>query len=238
MLRPEGRGVAFRHDLARMAVEEEVAPVRREELHRRALAALADSPDLARLAHHAEAAGDTESVLRYAPRPLRAPRRSAPIARRLHSTHGRSASVTSSPRRSAHGCSSGTRASCTSPTTSQEAISVGEAALELRRRLGQKLEEGDALRWLAEILWCPGRTADAERTAREAVALLETLPEGHELAAAYVLLGMHCGSAGRNDEAIAWASNGLALAHRLGDTAGGHPGAEGDWRAEARPRRA
>ena len=42
MLRAEGRGVAFRHDLARMAVEEEVAPVRREELHRRALAALAD----------------------------------------------------------------------------------------------------------------------------------------------------------------------------------------------------
>ena len=44
---------------------------RKVGLHRRALAALADppggAPDLARLAHHAEAAGDVEAVLRFAP---------------------------------------------------------------------------------------------------------------------------------------------------------------------------
>src|SRR5262245_1071404 len=64
-------GVAFRHELARLAVEESVAPHTKVELHRRALAALADPPagppDLARLAHHAEAAGDVDAVLRYAP---------------------------------------------------------------------------------------------------------------------------------------------------------------------------
>ncbi len=74
------------------------------------------------------------------------------------------------------------------------------------------------MRWLSEIHWCPGHTADAERMARESVALLETLPEGPELGAAYTLLGSHCGTAGRQDEAIRWASNGLALAHRIGDT--------------------
>ena len=41
---------------------------------------------------------------------------------------------------------------------------------------------------------------------------------GPELASAYTVLGNHCGTAGWQEEAIAWAGNGLALAHRLGDT--------------------
>ena len=67
MLRSEPAGIVFRHELARLAVEETVAPNRALELHRGALAALAErrqgSPDLARLAHHAAAAGDTDAVL-------------------------------------------------------------------------------------------------------------------------------------------------------------------------------
>jgi hypothetical protein len=42
------------------------------------------------------------------------------------------------------------------------------------------------------------------------VALLETLPEGLELASAYTVLAP-IGTAGRQEEAIAWAGNGLAL---------------------------
>ena len=63
-------GVAFRHELARLAVEESVAPDRSLALHRAALAALAapavGEPDPARLAHHAEALSDREAVLRWA----------------------------------------------------------------------------------------------------------------------------------------------------------------------------
>ena len=71
MLRPERAGVAFRHELARLALEASVAPQRKLELHRAALDALGRPPggvvDVARLAHHAEAAGDADAVLRYAP---------------------------------------------------------------------------------------------------------------------------------------------------------------------------
>lgn len=71
VLRVEADGVVFRHELARLAVEEALPPNRAVALHRLALAALSANPlpaaDLARLAHHAEAAGDTEAVLRYAP---------------------------------------------------------------------------------------------------------------------------------------------------------------------------
>jgi DNA-binding CsgD family transcriptional regulator/tetratricopeptide (TPR) repeat protein len=217
MLRSEGRGVAFRHDLARMAVEDEVAPVRREELHRRALAALADSSEVARLAHHAEAAGDGEAVLRYAPA---AAERAAALG-----AHREAARQFARALRFGDELPSSERAELLARTSRElyltddidAAIVAGEEALALRRALGEPIEEGRALCGLSEILWCPGRTADAERVARDAVDLLETVPEGRELANAYVLLGDHCGTAGRQDEAIAWASNGLALAHRLGD---------------------
>jgi predicted ATPase len=71
VLHTTGDNVAFRHELARAAVEETIGPARRVDLHRKLLAALADpasgQPDLARLAHHAEGARDAEAVLRFAP---------------------------------------------------------------------------------------------------------------------------------------------------------------------------
>ena len=71
MLVADMDGVAFRHELARLAVEQSLAPDRRRDLNCRALAALSEPergvPDVARLAHHAEAAADTGAVLRIAP---------------------------------------------------------------------------------------------------------------------------------------------------------------------------
>jgi hypothetical protein len=71
MLEAGPDGVAFRHELARLTIEESLAPDRAVLLHRAALAALADPQwrqiDLDRLAHHAAAAGDVEAVLRFAP---------------------------------------------------------------------------------------------------------------------------------------------------------------------------
>src|SRR5205823_9856735 len=57
-----------------------------------------------------------------------------------------------------------------------EAIEAIEEALELRRALGQRLEEGESLIFLSNILYCPGRMAASAEAARKAVELLETLP--------------------------------------------------------------
>lgn len=71
MLASGPAGVAFRHELARLTVEESLTPDRKLALHREALKALADppsgEPDLDRPARHAEGAGDAEAVLRFAP---------------------------------------------------------------------------------------------------------------------------------------------------------------------------
>lgn len=61
--------ITFRHELARVALEELVPPGRRRELHVRLLATLEQHPDVdeARLAHHAVMAGDRGKVLAHAP---------------------------------------------------------------------------------------------------------------------------------------------------------------------------
>src|SRR5438105_3021657 len=69
MLAQQNGAVTFRHELARLAIEESIAPDGALQLHRQTLAALAKppygSPELARLAHHAEAANDSQSLLRF-----------------------------------------------------------------------------------------------------------------------------------------------------------------------------
>lgn len=69
----ESGELRFRHELARSAVEESMAPARRLGLHRRMLALLQEdeSTDLARLAHHAVKAGDIDLTLEYAPEAAR-----------------------------------------------------------------------------------------------------------------------------------------------------------------------
>jgi DNA-binding CsgD family transcriptional regulator/tetratricopeptide (TPR) repeat protein len=222
MLTSEPAGVAFRHELARLAVEDSIAPNRRVQLHRRALAALAAQPegarDLARLAHHAEAADDAAAVLRFAPE---AASRAAALG-----AHREAAAQYARAVRFAEGLPAGELAEllecrsreCLLTDQYDEGIAALERALECRRALGDGLGEGDALRRLSGFLWCPGRTAESERSAREAVALLESLPPGRELALAYANLAWNCSAAMRWDEAIAWGGRALELAEPLDDT--------------------
>jgi DNA-binding CsgD family transcriptional regulator len=72
------RGVAFRHDLCRLAVASTIPPGGEATLHRRMLTALegVSGTDPAVLTHHAVGAGDRDRVLAYAPAAARAAARS------------------------------------------------------------------------------------------------------------------------------------------------------------------
>ena len=119
MLVSAGTAVAFRHELARLTIEESLAPDRRVGLHRAALAALAAPPDgvvdLDQLAHHAEAAGRCRSrpAVRAGGGETRG-RRSAHIARRPPSTGARCASPAASRWPSGRCCSTAARQSARS----------------------------------------------------------------------------------------------------------------------------
>lgn len=203
--------IEFRHELGRLAVEQSLEPGRRLALHRRALAALAahpaGAPDVARLAYHADMAADVEAVLQFAPA---AAARAASLG-----AHREAAGHYARALRFGDGLEGSERAhlleqrsrACYLSDDIDQAIESAEQALALRRTLGETLEEGRLLCWLAEILWCPGRTRESAEAARRAVTLLETLPPGGELALAY----SEQGSPALGERAV-------ALARELGDT--------------------
>jgi DNA-binding CsgD family transcriptional regulator/tetratricopeptide (TPR) repeat protein len=223
MLEAGAHGVAFRHELARLTVEESLAPDRALALHRAALVALADPRwprvDLDRLAHHAAAAGDVEAVLRFAP--AAADRAAALGAHREAAAHYARAL------RFADALEPETRAEllerhsreCYLTNQGAEAAAALERAIALHRELGHVREEGVARVSLSQILWCPGRVAESDRAAHEAVALLERLPPGRELAAAYANLSQVYLNAEDAQAATCWAERALKLADSVDDTA-------------------
>jgi hypothetical protein len=67
VLEARGRAVAFRHELARLVVEQELGPGRAITIHRRILRALEEAgAESSRLVHHAEAADDGEALFVHA----------------------------------------------------------------------------------------------------------------------------------------------------------------------------
>ena len=221
MLEADPAGVAFRHELARLSIEESVGPGRKTALHRKVLAALADRPggglDLSRLAHHAEAAGDTDAVLRFA----------AAAAERAASTgaHREAAAQYARVLRFGDGLALAARAElldrrsheCYLTDQNDDAVAAAQEALLCRRQLGDKLGEGTSLRWLSEVVWCPGRTGEAQQAAREAVAVLEQLPASGELAKAYARLAGLSTMMSDRRQAVAWARRALQLSGELGE---------------------
>jgi DNA-binding CsgD family transcriptional regulator/tetratricopeptide (TPR) repeat protein len=221
ILRGEGRVVSFRHELARLAVEQSIGPRRRELLHGRVLEALRNpphgTPDAALLAHHAEAAGDAVAVLEFATvageraASLGAHREAAAqYARALRYAGGLgSAELAGLLQRSAH--------ECYLTDQTDDAVAALQRALACYRELGDRYSEGAALCSLAGILWCPGRTAESAEAAEEAIATLEGLARGRGLALAYLTLAeLLDWEDGRR--AVAWAMRAVELGEQLGET--------------------
>ena len=214
-------GIAFRNELARIAVEDALRPNRRLQLHRKALTALADppagSPDLERLAHHAEAARDGSAVLRYA---SAAGERAALVGahREAAAQYARALRFADdlAPRERAELLKRRSR-ECYLTDQPDAAIAALNGAIDCYRELGDRLTEGDSLGRLANILWCPGRVVDALRTAQEAQDVLEELPPSRELARTYATVASIRKDGDEFDEALAWGRRALELAESLDD---------------------
>jgi DNA-binding NarL/FixJ family response regulator len=222
MLRSAGGAVAFRHEIARVAVEEALPPDRALTLHRRALSALAGAAgrqvDLARLAHHAEAAGDGEAVLRFA---RAAGERAAALG-----SHREAAAQFARGLRFADGLPGAERAAllerrsyeCYLTSAMEDAIDARRQALAEHQARGDRLREGDAHRWLSRLAWFLADNATAEAEALEAVELLEGLAPGAELAMAYSNVAQLRMLASEVAGARAWGGRAIELAERLGAT--------------------
>jgi DNA-binding CsgD family transcriptional regulator/tetratricopeptide (TPR) repeat protein len=200
----------------------ELPPDRALALHRRALAALVlpphGRPQPARIAHHAESAGDADAVLRYA---VMAGEQAAALG-----AHREAAAQFARALRFGEGLASEQRAEllerrsyeCYLIDAMQEAIDARRAALSEHRDRGDRLREGDAHRWLSRLHWFAGDNATAEVHAKAAIELLEALPSGPELAMAYSNMAQLRALASNVAEARRWGLRAIELAERLDET--------------------
>ena len=56
-----------------------------------------------------------------------------------------------------------------------DACEARRQALEIWQQVGNKIRQGDNLRWLSRFAWYLGRNEEAEACARKAITLLEAL---------------------------------------------------------------
>lgn len=215
--------LAFRHELARGAVEQSLSEMRAQDLHASVLTALDDAgPDrvpLARRVHHAHRAGDADAVLKMAPEAALEARRRG--AHREAAAHYRSALAYADSQPARVRADLHDRLSYETYLTDQieESLAARKAARKLWHEIGDVLKEGDTVRWLSRLSWYNGRTADAEAYADEAVALLEPMPAGRETAMAYSNHAQLDMLQGRSAQALEWGSKALAQAAALGSRA-------------------
>jgi DNA-binding CsgD family transcriptional regulator/tetratricopeptide (TPR) repeat protein len=222
VLRANGQSVSYPHELARLAVVHTIGPHRQLELHRRVLRALENPPgaarDAAQLAHHAEAAGDAAAALRYA---QAAAERAVTLG-----SHWEAASQYARALRFADGMTLGDRAAllerraeeCYLTDQCDEAAAALEHARECYRELADSVGEASTLCSLSSILWCPGHITESHAAGEEAVAMLEELTPGPELARAYEIRAwLATEKDGDFDAALDWGSKAVELAERFGD---------------------
>jgi DNA-binding CsgD family transcriptional regulator/tetratricopeptide (TPR) repeat protein len=220
LLAGDGAALQFRHEIARLAVAGAVTAHRRRAIHARILVSLQalGCDDDARMAFHAEAAGDGPAALRHA---SAAARRAAALA-----SHREAAAQFERALRFADHADPAAAASlhhgfayeASLLDRWQEAADAWERALALWREVGDRLREGGTLRWLARALCSLSRGDAGIAAAREAIALLEPLGPTAELAWAYASLASMWMMRGANSDAIDLARQAQAVAWPLGLT--------------------
>jgi len=212
-------GARYRRSIRFTVLSGNVArpPGRRAGLHRAALAALAGQAvqDLARLAHHAEAAGDAGAMLRFAP--AAAERAAAAGARQeavgLYARALKFASGLEPPERA--GLLERFAELTLYTSMGEEGAAALREAVEIHRARGDLLRQGDALRRLGIRLGANGALAEATAVLAEAVTVLEQVPAGPDLARAYNAMAAVLGVFD-DDEALRWGKRAIDLAERVG----------------------
>lgn len=159
--------VAFRHELARRAVEDSVPPGVAAHLHRRLLAELESrGSDPARLAHHAERGGDTARTARYGVEAAVAASRVG-AHRSAARQYERALGSGALPREAAAAVWESLAREYAAFADDANALAACRSAEAIWRALGRPDDAGRATAMSATALWNQGRGEAARRTIDE-----------------------------------------------------------------------
>jgi DNA-binding CsgD family transcriptional regulator/tetratricopeptide (TPR) repeat protein len=219
LLTREPAGIAFRHELTRLTVQDDLPLIRGVGLHRRALRYLeeAGSQDPARLAYHAEGAADGRAVVRHAP--AAGARAKALAAHAVAIAQYRRALAFPQYLGEEERAEILEQMAYEQFLTNRldEAYDARTEAIRMRDAAGDRLRGGDDRRYLSRVTWFLGRVPEAWEHARAAVEMLEPLGPSHELAMAWGNVGHLHMIAENLEQALDWGNRTLELGRQLDD---------------------
>lgn len=177
-------GYRFRHELARLAVEQSLPPPTLIDLHRTMLRILTDSnsQDLSRLAHHAARTYEPELILKYAiPAAKEAERRQSKYeaVEFLRAVHPFLGSMRLAERVD---LLNGFCRLLVAIDRQGEARQISQELVDLTASTPDTRIRAKALSALGRTLWLTGSSADSNDVVSEAIALLEPLGDSEDLA--------------------------------------------------------
>jgi len=211
-------GLAFRHELARRAVEAALPGLRRRALNLAVVRVLRTMPnvDLERLVHHAVQAGDAATIVEFAPRAARDAAASGSHRQALtHFAEAVRHVDRMSPAEQARLIDDyGWELHVAHRMT--DAVAAGRDAVARFERLGDRVGLGTALVRLSRHAFLSGDTDEAERLTGRAVEVLDGAGSDGALAAASTDRAALLTLTGRPVEALA----ALAVAQRQAERAG------------------
>lgn len=221
VLHLEREAVAFQHELSRQAVVSTIPQQRLKQLHGQVLRALMEHElelsQIARLVHHATGADESSVVLQCAP--VAAQQAAAHGAHREAANHYESALLYAAnlPAQQRAELLEGRAYECYLTNQFEEALRARTEALNVWKETGDIDKVGQSQRWLSRLNWFLGDKPAADRYARAAIATLQDLPHGRELALAYSNLAQLCMLEEDLARTYEWGSLAIELAGALHD---------------------
>ena len=219
LLDRQGRGVAFRHEIARSAVLEATPPGAERGLHAAMIRALETlGADLSVLAHHAAAAADGPRVLQYAPAAAAQASRSGAHREAVKFYETALGHVAEDP---------ALRAGLLEELSTElyltdrlgDAIRTRERAVELRRETGEVVAVGTGHAALSNFAWYAADRALAERHDAAAMEILSATGAPRQLGFALAGHALLAVQHGNTAEARRAGDRAARIADELGDDA-------------------
>ena len=220
VMRVAGGMARFRHEIARLAFQEALGAQRQRTLNARVLEALRarPRPELARLAHHAEAAEDPASAFTYS---KAAAERAATLGAHREAAQHYSRALQHADRLSDVEKAELLEAAAWEfqlTVRTSEAVAAREEALEIWHRTGNYGREAACLGRQSHLLIILGRNPEGERAIRTALERLATITDEPTRALVHRHYAYIRMLERDTQESVEHGEKALALAEKLGDT--------------------
>jgi DNA-binding CsgD family transcriptional regulator/tetratricopeptide (TPR) repeat protein len=214
----------FRHELARKATFERLSSIRQKSLHAGIEAALSRAAKtdaniaLSRRVHHAAGAENSARVLQLAPQAaIQAARLGAHEEAATHLATALKYVGNASKEVAAKLYEDWAYEAGLALRIDDSIIAARHSAIVHWRELGRVDKVGLNLRWLSRLHWYRGESQLAADYVEQAIAKLEVIAPGPELAMCYSARSQMHMLNDRTDDAIKWGQRAMELAEHLGE---------------------